>query len=75
MMSIWISYIWTMEWWGQVNTRRSSQLKLQLMQMQNPDLCDTWASLLVFNFIFPGYMYIMNQFNDQFPISLQGCRK
>ena len=47
MKSIWISYIWTMEWWGQVNARRSSQLKLQLMQMPNPDLCDTSALLLI----------------------------
>ena len=47
MMSIWISYIWTMEWWGQVNARRSSQLKRQLMQMPNPDLCDTSALLLI----------------------------
>ena len=47
MMSIWNSFIWTMEWWGQVNARRSSQLKLQLMQMPNPDLCDTSALLLI----------------------------
>ena len=47
MMSIWISFIWTMEWWGQVNARRSSQLKQQLMQVPNPDLCDTSALLLI----------------------------
>ena len=76
MMSIWISFIWTMEWWGQVNARRSSQLKQQLMQMPNPDLCDTSALLLIILiFIFCGYMYIMNQFNDQFSVSLQGCQK
>jgi len=40
-------YIWTMEWWGEVNARRSSQLKMQLMQMRNPDLCDTSALLLI----------------------------
>ena len=78
MMSVWISYYLNHGMVGtrqQVSARRSSQLKLQLMQMLNPDLCDTRASLLIFNFIFPGYMYIMNQFNKQFPVSLQGCQK
>ena len=37
-----------------------------------------WYQRIAFNhfiLIFRGYMYIMNQFNDQFSVSLQGCQK
>ena len=39
-------YIWTMEWLRQINARRLWHLKMQLMQLWNPDLCNTSALLL-----------------------------
>ena len=70
-------YIWTMEWWGQINALE----KIIAVEDATYAVVKPWPlryQRIAFNhfiFIFRGYMYIMNQFNDQFPVSLQGCWK